>query len=221
MLEHFKLAQRSVRLAVAATAFGAALATQSAHAAVVVADFTAAPISVPFNIDGLYINVVSGTINTTAAAVPGWDINPYFAGTGVGGTPAFNLFSTTAAGSVYVGSGFNATPLTVGTSVGAASTFASVGVLGTGPAAAGIQYFGFSFLNGTAATGTTHFGYAAFSRTTPVVAGSVRLLGYAFESTPLTSITVSPIPEPSSALLMLAGLAVAGGLMRKRLAKQA
>lgn len=220
MLEHFKLGQRSVRLAVAATAFGAALATQSAHAAVVVVNLTAAPVTIPFNIDGLYINVVSGATGLTGATTPGWDVNAYFVGTGLGGTPALNLFSTVAAGNAYVGSGTNATALTVGTTVGAASTFVT-GTLGTGAAAAGIQYFGFRFLNGDAATGTTHFGYAAFSRTLPVAATSVRLLGYAFESTPLTSITVSPVPEPSSALLMLAGLALAGGLMRKRLAKQA
>lgn len=220
MLEHFKLGQRSVRLAVAATAFGATLAMQSAHAAVVVVNLTAAPVNIPFNIDGLYINVVSGATGSTGATTAGWDINAYFAGTG-GATPSFNLFSTALSGSSYVGSLANATPLTVGTTVGAASTFATVGVLGTGAAAAGIQYFGFRFLNGDAATGTTHYGYAAFNRTLPVAANSVRLLGYAFESTPLTSIAVSPIPEPSSALLMLAGLAVAGGLMRKRLVKQA
>jgi hypothetical protein len=219
MLEHFKLGQRSVRLAVAATAFGAALAMQSAHAAVVVRDFTAAPVTIPFNVDGLYINIVSGATGFTGLTTPGWDFNAYFAGA-TSAAPTFNLFSTTAAGNAYVGSVGNATPLTVGTTVGAASTFVT-GVLGTGPAAAGIQYYGFRFLNGDAATGTTHFGYAAFSRTLPVAAGSVRLLGYAFESTPRTSITVSPIPEPSSALLMLAGLAVAGGLMRKRLVKQA
>lgn len=220
MLEQFKLGQRSVRLAVAATAFGAALVAQTASAAVVVRDFTAAPITIPFTIDGLYINVVANTTGATGLLTPGWDLNPYFVGTAVGGTPALNLFSTAAAGNAYVGSGTSATPLTVGTAVGAASTFVT-GALGTGAAAAGIQYFGFRLLNGDAATGTTHFGYAAFSRTLPVAANSVRLLGYAFESTPLTSITVSPIPEPSSALLMLAGLAVAGGLMRKRLVKQA
>ena len=219
MLEQFKLGQRSMRLAVAATAFGAALAMQSAHAAVVVVDLTAAPVTVPFNIDGLYLNVVSGATGITGLGTPGWDFTPYFAGAG-GATPALNLFSTAAAGNAYVGSGTVASALTVGTTIGAASTFVT-GVLGTGAATAGIQYFGFRFLNGDAATGTTHYGYAALSRTLPVAANSVRLLGYAFESTPLTAITVSPIPEPSSALLMLAGLAVAGGLMRKRLVKQA
>jgi hypothetical protein len=216
MLEQIKLGQRAMRLAVAATAFGAALATQSAHAAVVVVDLTAAPITIPFNIDGLYINVVTGATGTTGGSVPGWDINPYFTGTGVGGTPAFNLFSPTAPGG-YVGAGLNATPLSLGSVVSGSSTFVS-GALGTGPAVAGVQYFGFRFLNGTSPTGTTHYGYAAFDRSLPVAAGSVRLLGYAFESTPLTAITIAPIPEPSSIAMMLAGLAVAGGLARKRAA---
>jgi hypothetical protein len=218
MFDQVKLGQRTMRLALAATALGAALATQSAHAVVVVADFTAAPIVIPFNIDGLYVNVVSGATGTTGASVPGWDINPYYAGSG-GLSPSFSLFSPAAPGG-YVGAGIAATPLAVGTEVGSTSTFVG-GALGTGPAVAGVQYFGFRFQNGTGVTATTHFGYAAFDRTLPVAAGSVRLLGYAFESTPLTSITVSPIPEPSTALMMLAGIAAAGSLMRKRLAGKA
>jgi hypothetical protein len=218
MSVHLSPIQRAVRAAFAAAAVGASFFVPAAHAQVVVANFTAAPITIPFNIDGLYINVVTGVTGTTGGSVPGWDINPYFVGTGVGGIPGFNLFSTTTAGSAYVGTGTTATALMAGAVVGPASTFATVGPLGTGPAASGIQYFGFRFLNGTGVTATTHYGYAMFDRTLPVAAGSVRLLGYAFEATPLAPITVSAIPEPTTWLMMLGGLAAVGAAIRKRAA---
>jgi hypothetical protein len=45
-------------------------------------------INIPSNIDGIYLNLVTGVIGTSGASVPGWDVNPY-------GTSSLTMFSTT------------------------------------------------------------------------------------------------------------------------------
>jgi hypothetical protein len=45
-------------------------------------------INVPSNIDGVYMNVLTGVTGTSGGAVAGWDINPYTAGAGPLGCPS-------------------------------------------------------------------------------------------------------------------------------------
>ena len=209
MSNQFTFGKRIMRLALGATIAGAAFAAQTAHAAIVVVNFSGNPLStVPFNIDGVYINVVTGVAATTELAAPGWDINPYYIGTGGGGTPLLNFFSPSGGGGVLG-------PLVPGASVSSASTFSNALQPATQPTA-GTRNFGFRFLN--EATAATNYGYVTVQQLTaePLSSGSVRILGYAYENTGLAIAT--PVPEPTTALMMLGGLLVAGVAARKRLA---
>lgn len=207
------LGKRAMKLVLCATVVGATLAAQTAYAAVISVDFTGNAFStVPYNIDGFYINVVTGATGTASFA--GYDINPYFSGSGTAAA-LFRLLTPTTGGTVAAGG--IATPLAIGASVGAASTFAS-GVVNANSATAGTNYFGFRFAN--EGTGVTNYGYLAVQQTAnPPVAGSVRVLGYAYDNAGL-AIAVSAVPEPSTALMMLCGLAAAGALRLRKTASR-
>lgn len=190
-----------------ATAAGAVLASQTAYAAVVTVDFSGNAFStVPYNIDGFYLNVVTGATGTASFA--GYDINPYFTGAGTS-SALFRFLSPTTGG--VVGAGTVATPLLGGTTIGPASTFVS-GVVNANSATSATNYFGLKFVN--EGTGAVNYGYLVVQQTAnPPIAGSVRVLAYAYENTGLAITT--PVPEPATPLMMLAGLAVVG-LMRQR-----
>ena len=75
MKQQVTLGKRAMRLALCATVAGAALTAQTAYAAVISVDFSGNAFStVPFNIDGFYLNVVTGATGTASFA--GYDINP-------------------------------------------------------------------------------------------------------------------------------------------------
>ncbi len=206
MTVQVRLGQRVMRLAMCATVAGAALASQSSHAVVVAVDFSANALStVPFSIDGMYLNLVTGM--ATAAFSSGYDINPYF--TGSTAPPAvFRLFTPPTTGGVVGNAASIATPLAIGTVVSAASTF-NGGVSNATVATPGINYFGLKFLN--EATGVSNYGYLVVSQTAAVpVAGSVRILGYAYEN---SGAAITVVPEPATALMF--GAALAAGVGRR------
>ena len=211
MKQQVNLGQRALKLVLGATVVGATLVAQSAYAAVVVVNFSANPFStVPFNIDGVYINVVTGATGTSAVTTPGYDINPYFSGVGSTGGAVFRFLIPATGG--MVGAAGTAIPLTVGTGVGPASSFIS-GPISANSTTSSTRFFGFSFLN--EANSATHYGYVTVQQTAnPPTAGSVRVLQYAYENVAGTAITV--VPEPSTWLMMLGGLAIVGAGLRKR-----
>lgn len=175
-------------LALCATVVSAAVTTQAARAAVITVDFTANPFStVPYNIDGVYLNVVTGATGTASFA--GYDINPYFSGSGT--ASALFRFLTPATGGTIAVAGI-VTPLAPGTVIGPASTFVA-GVVNANSATSGVRYFGLRFVN--EGTGANNYGYLVVEQTAnPPVAGSVRILGYAYENTGL-AITVTLPPD--------------------------
>ncbi|MCS7032660.1 MAG: hypothetical protein NZ561_01545, partial [Phycisphaerae bacterium] len=59
----------------AATGLGMIGTSQQANAVIVYSGSVAIP--VPDNLDGVYLNVVTGATGSTGTSVPGWDINPY------------------------------------------------------------------------------------------------------------------------------------------------
>jgi hypothetical protein len=211
MKHQFKLGARAMRLGLCTTVLGAALAAQTAHAVVIAVDFSANALStVPFSTAGVYINVVTGAASASFAS--GYDINPYFSGT-TSPPAGFRLFtsSTTLPApdgrSSGVLGGATATVLSVGSVVGSAGTFAS-GVSNANAATPGTNYYGFRFIN--EGTATINYGYIIIAQAATVpAAGSVKVLGYAYENTGL-AITVAAIPEPSTTFLMLGGLLAAG-----------
>lgn len=209
MSKQSSLSQLTLRAVASVTIAAAALTGTSAHAEVITVNFASNPFSVvPFNLNGVYLNVVTGTASATTTA--GYDINPYFTGTATT-TAGFRLFLPSTGG--LIGASGIATPLAEGTVIGAASTFAAGGVFNANSTTTDVHYFGFRFIN--EATSATNYGYIAIQQlANPPVAGSVQILSYAYENTG-ANITVSAVPEPSSALMMLGGLLAAGALRRR------
>lgn len=206
MKQQVILGKRAMQLALCATVAGAAFTAQTAYADVVSVDFTGSPFStVPFNIDGFYLNVVTGAIGTSGSGVTGWDLNPYYSGS-TGVNPLFNFFNPTGGGTVAGG------PLAAGATVDAMSTF-STGVVASTQPAAGTYFFGFRFLNES--SGATNYGYVTVEQlqTAPLAAGSIRVLGYAYEN---TGAAITVVPEPETYLMMLAGLGLVGFVARRR-----
>ncbi len=120
-------------------------------------------LSVPANIDGVYLNIVTGATGTAGSGVSGWDINLFQTGTPAAlfffwpSTPA-NSFGGVATGSVYES-------LTTGATIGAAQTY-SVASGGGGAAnyvnwqtttAQTGRYLGVRFFN--EATSAINYGY--------------------------------------------------------------
>lgn len=198
-------------------AFGAAAAAitgvgiaQQAEAAIVYSGVVNIP--VPATTAGVYLNVVTAT-SGTAAATPGWDINPYAAAT----APAFFNPSSAVASRGYVADAAAgpATNLPLGTPIGAASVLNTASVVSGANFTPGVPgLLGFRFLN--EAGTTTHFGWARIapptgSTSVPTAAGTI--IDYAFESTPGASIPAGVVPEPASLGLLALG---AMGLVARR-----
>ncbi len=112
---------RSVRRRFAFAASGAVLSLVCLPAVAAVVDSGAVNIPIPDNIDGVYLNLVTGASGVTSGAAPGWDINPYSALTN-----NFNLWSATSttwlntSGNIATASGYLLAP---GTSVGSGGSF--------------------------------------------------------------------------------------------------
>ena len=74
-----KALTRSIRRRLALTA-GAAVLSLASTASLATITCNATPISVPANIDGVYLNIVTGAQGTAGGSVAGWDINLYQTG---------------------------------------------------------------------------------------------------------------------------------------------
>ena len=190
---------------------GATLAAPSVAEAVVVTG-PSSNLNIPSNIDGVYLNVVTGATGTSLAATPGFDVNPYSA-------TSLNMFTSTSAGGngtalgglgAYVGTGTTYFNLAVGAVVGPASTFGNAGVLtiaGTTPLNlnSSNNYVGFRFFN--EATGAVNYGYMQISLSGTAQAQPRSIVSYFYENSG-GSITV--VPEPST--LALLGTMAAGAV---------
>jgi hypothetical protein len=188
MKRQSKLGKRVLRRMVFAAAASAALTAQTSWAAVVSVDFSGSPFStVPYNIDGFYLNLVTGATGTATFA--GYDINPYFSGSGTA-SALFRFLTPTTGGTV--GAGGIATPQAPGAVIGPGLTFAA-GVISANSATPGIATFGIRFVN--EATGATNYGYIVVQQlANPPVAGSVRILRYAYDNASV-AITVPDFPD--------------------------
>ena len=220
------------RLSTYATLAGVALAAPalapSANAAVIYVN--PPDITVPNNIDGIYFNLVTGVTGTSAAAVPGYDLNPYNNGAGftlygaaspsgvlATGTPGTTAIAQRLTGGEIIGP----TP-----AMGFYNQFQTVGTLFQ--ATPGIAFVGIRFLNES--TGVIDYGWVRFMTS----AGSGTSLGfpasildYAYENTGLSIFAgqmTSAVPESGETATMLSlGLLALGavGLRRWRDDKQA
>jgi MYXO-CTERM domain-containing protein len=191
---------KTLKLDMHFAAAAALCAAGAANAAVVTWNCN---LTIPANIDGLYINVETQQSGSAGSGVAGWDINPY-------GATALSFFSSTGGGymrfpGATTGVAGNLNPNN-GTVVGASGSWSTSTTAVTFGSAAGnwqlnaVNYFGFRFIGGD---GQVRYGYGVMQ--VGANAATRTLLSVAYESTAGASIIV---PAPGAlALLGVAGLA--------------
>jgi hypothetical protein len=192
-----------VRLGLSAAALVGGLAMATHASAVVIK--TTTPISIPQTIDGIYINLVTGA--TSLTPITGFDIDPYATATGLG----FYFAGDATNGGVISGTAY--VDLAV---VGPASTFSQSAQTAAAVnfQTAGTHVLGVRFLN--EGTGATNYGYLTFQ-----ISGGAgfpaSLVTWSYENSGAAITVSSPVPEPASAWMLLAGgLMLAGAAARRR-----
>ncbi len=164
-------------------------------------------LNIPSTTDGVYLNVVTGQFGTSAAQVPGWDVNPW-------SSTALNMWATLAAGNAYIGSGNNYFNIPIGSVVGSASSFTTgnsttLTISLTTPLLlnSGQNYVGFRFLNES--NGLTNYGWMRISLAGTVESQPRAIVEYSYDDSG-SAIGVGVIPEPSPVSLL--GLAAVGAM---------
>lgn len=196
----------------AATGAGVVGPTQEADAAIVVHEINQV---VPANVDGLYVNILTGATGSSGLDVGVPYLNPYGSSTttlswwgggsfrGVNTGNFANENSALPVGFV-VGAGIPNAP---GAGPGTPRFNTSTGI--TTSWAAGdpgdfslnsLNYFGFRFQAGS----NTHYGWGSIDIGADLSSRTLRKV--AFESTPGASIQVGAVPEPSSLALLAGGM---------------
>ena len=180
-----------------------------AQAAVIVSNVS---ISVPNNIDGVYINLVTGTTGTSGSAVPGWDINVYNNNGGLtfygSASPAGFLATGTP------GTSAEARALAEGTVIDSTGQYNQFQTRGTAFQAGGNFVAGFRFLNEV--TGVLNYGYARLTTTAAVgdnagFPATITQLVYENTGGAITVAAVeAAVPEPATWAMMIGGFGMIG-----------
>ncbi len=171
---------------------------QNAEAAVVYSGVLNTPITA--NIDGIYVNLVSGATGTSSSSVPGNDINPYSSG----GT--WVEFARTGSAWITAGSAIiDATGLTIDGTTATTTAGTAFGSAFANTAIMGLKFTGDDAL--------THYGWVRLTLPGAGTAGATAgtLVDYAYDSTPDTAI-VGGVPAPTAGMgvLALGGLGLLG-----------
>ncbi|MEJ0088526.1 MAG: PEP-CTERM sorting domain-containing protein [Limisphaerales bacterium] len=176
-------------------------------------------LNVPANIDGVYLNFVTGLTGTSAGAVPGASFNPYLTGTGL----AFfwnNPTGVTTSAGVSLDGGTTFAALAANSLISAGSTFFSSAQSAATPAwrAGTDAYLGVRFVNSS--TLAVNYGWVHLT-TTGTTGFPATIVGYAYENTGASILAgqVSPVPEPSTYALL--GMMATGAFAVRRWRKQA
>lgn len=178
------------------------------------------PIAVPNNLDGVYLNLLTGATGSTGSSVTGWDINLYNTNS------VFTFFWNNTAPNVSGGvatavSGGTYIDLPVGAVVSAASIFSASSGAG-GPASTtafqttGVHTLGFRFYN--EATSAINYGYMSIQNT--ATSGfPATILSWTFENSgsaiTIPGASTGGVPEPTTWAMMLMGFGALGAAMRR------
>lgn len=187
--QRMPVVRRAVLLSAAAAAAVCSLSVQAA-----IVDSGPVSINIPQNIDGVYLNVVTGVSSGSAAAVPGWDLDPFAQAAGL----SFFWPSAPANSQGGVSSGGTYTNLAVGATVDGAATYllsaqsAASGAFRVG----GTAILGFRFQN--EATNAVNYGYAIIN-TTAGTGFPATIVRYVYENTGLPITVVGPSTAPTFA----------------------
>jgi hypothetical protein len=197
-----------------------ALATTSARATIVVHD---TPIVVPLtNFNGIYLNFATGEIglpDMSFSNLPaGWDLIVF--NNGASPFLGFNATPTGSAGAIALGPADNPyADLSPGAVVSLDDAIFQSSNSSRLFATAGPHILGFVFYN--EAIADFNFGYLNIT-TSGNNAIPATITSFSYEDTPRGAITVaaptvgSPVPEPATWAMMMAGLGAIGASMRRR-----
>ena len=183
------------------------------------------PLDIPYDGDGIYLNVLNGASGPTSATVLGWDFDPYGANTLQWYNPS-NV-SPGALVRYSTSSSLSAGSLDLGTLVNSASPYVVAGGLDSVAIGAGAgewklnnaNYFGFQFFDEGDSLGHFGWGIVVLGSAADATGTARTITNVYYESQAGVGIEVGalPIPEPTSSLLA-AGAAGLALLRRRRLA---
>jgi len=192
-----------------AAATGAGMVGTESQADADVVYFIGVNINIPSNIDGVYLDVVTGQTGTAGFA--GYDVNPYSATT-------MNFFSPggTNHGFVQAAAGGGTASLAYGTQIDATRTFANAAASITNEpwVLNASNLVGFRFTH--EGTGQLHYGWMEIAISSALNAQPRTLVSYAYENTPGVAITA--VPEPTALGLLAAGAVGLFARRRRRIA---
>lgn len=184
----------------------------------------ATPLTVPYNGDGIYLNVLNGASGPNGGVTPGWDFNPY----GPATLQWFNQPNVSPGSLVRYSSSpsLAAGSLDLSTVVDSASLYVIAGnddsvAIGAGAGEWKLNnanYFGFKFIDES--DSLVHYGWGIMVLGDTAGTGTRAITNVFYESQPSVGIVVGDtgaVPEPTSSLLA-AGAAGLSLLRRRRLA---
>lgn len=169
-------------------ATAACMLTSNAVSAAVACNTFSVPIAIPNTAEGIYVNFATGVTGTSAAAVPGFDFNPW----GSGGSLRFYMGADADANNGAVFSTVYEV-LTESTSIGPASTFSGATATATNMApwlAGTTGYLGVRFTNNN--TAAVNYGWVSIT-TTGATGFPATLNSFCFENTG-AAITAGTLP---------------------------
>jgi hypothetical protein len=178
--------QRRLCRRVAAIAMASALGMASSAPMAAIIDSGPVNLPVVTNIDGLYLNLVTGA--SANATIAGWDFNAY----ATGGNLNFFTSSLATSNTQVVGALLVVNALAAGTTVGPASTYANAGVLAaTAFRVTATQFVGLRFTNES--TGVINYGYVQL-QTTAATGFPATVTRYVYENTGQPIVIAGPTP---------------------------
>ncbi len=179
-----------LRRRAAAIAIAAALGATAPPSMATIVDSGPVSIGIPNTLAGVYVNWVTGTNGVTAAAVPGWDMNPYAIGSGT----LLNMFAPNGGSNGVVGviATTAVTTLPNATTVGSASVYVQGVASGVNFRDTATHYVGIKFMN--EGTGLVNYGYAQLQTTAPG-GFPATIVRYVYENTgaPITTLGGPPL----------------------------
>jgi hypothetical protein len=198
-------------------------AVPAAHAEDIYVDRTAAPIPVLIGSQppyewATYLNLVSGAIGNTQAAVPGWDVKIEY-GSGAGAISFVGDSAPNGVLSVVLAPQFDvARSLNFGRSISEIDTFVPGFVQAYDFQTPGERFLGLKFFNEI--TGVSNYGWLKVLSGALIGGFPASILGYGYENagraTTAGAGIVIPVPEAEGYALMLAGFAAVGLASRRR-----
>jgi len=206
----------ATRLGLCAAAIAGMAAAPSVQADVITVT-PSTPISIPANIDGVYINLLNSASGSSGSSAPGWDVNIYLTNSVL--TFFWPSPSASAGGVASATTGGTYTDLAAGATVSSASIFSlSSGGGGAGSTisfqTAGTHILGIRFLNEV--TAVANYGYLTLQ--TGASAGfPATITSWSYDNTGAAITVASPVPEPASGVMLSLGALALGAVSLRRM----